>query len=79
VIVDGEVHGDIDAQSEITLRRTARVHGDLTTEGIVIERGAKLEGRITIGPATAAAPALADPAAAKPLAPPKPAFAPPEA
>ena len=49
VEIFGEVHGDIQARSEITLHKTARVHGDMTTEGIVIEKGAKVEGRITIG------------------------------
>lgn len=50
VVIDGEIHGDIEARSEITLSKTARVYGDLMTEGIAIERGAKVEGRITIGP-----------------------------
>jgi cytoskeletal protein CcmA (bactofilin family) len=59
VIIDGEVHGDIEARTEITLRKSARVYGDLRTEGIVIERGAKVEGQITIGPSSSAAPTLA--------------------
>ena len=49
VVIFGEVHGDIEASSEITLHKTARVFGDMNTEGIVIEKGAKVEGRITIG------------------------------
>ncbi|MFQ5416883.1 MAG: polymer-forming cytoskeletal protein [Myxococcota bacterium] len=49
VSVAGEVKGDISASSKITLRATARVVGDLSTPGIVIEEGAKLEGRIHIG------------------------------
>lgn len=49
VIVSGEVRGDICARRKITLDRTARVTGDLETPGIVIEEGAKLEGRIWIG------------------------------
>lgn len=49
VLVAGEVKGDIMADRKITLERTARVTGDLATPGIVIEEGAKLEGRITIG------------------------------
>ncbi len=50
VIICGEVKGDIVADRKITLQRTARVTGDLTTPGIVIEEGAKLEGRIVIRP-----------------------------
>ena len=54
VVIDGEIHGDIEARSEIMLSKTARVYGDIMTEGIVIERGAKVEGRITIGPVKSA-------------------------
>jgi cytoskeletal protein CcmA (bactofilin family) len=49
VVIAGEVKGDIAARSKITLERTARVTGDLCTPGIVIQEGAKLEGRIMIG------------------------------
>ena len=49
VIVSGTVKGDISAKRKISLLRTARVTGDLATPGIVIEEGAKLEGRIVIG------------------------------
>jgi cytoskeletal protein CcmA (bactofilin family) len=49
VVISGEVKGDISAKRKITLESTARVTGDLATPGIVIEEGAKLEGRIVIG------------------------------
>ncbi len=49
VAISGEVKGDITARRKITLDSTARVVGDLCTPGIVIEEGAKLEGRIMIG------------------------------
>lgn len=49
VVIAGEVKGDITARSKITLERSARVTGDLCTPGIVIQEGAKLEGRIMIG------------------------------
>jgi cytoskeletal protein CcmA (bactofilin family) len=49
VQVSGEVRGNITARCKITLDRTARVTGNLATPGIVIEEGAKLEGRIVIG------------------------------
>ena len=48
-MIAGEVKGDIEAKRKITLEGTARVTGDLATPGIVIEEGAKLEGRIVIG------------------------------
>jgi cytoskeletal protein CcmA (bactofilin family) len=49
VVIAGEVKGDITARRKITLEATARVTGDLTTPGIVIQEGARLEGRIMIG------------------------------
>ena len=49
VVIAGQVKGDINARSKITLEKTASVTGDLCTPGIVIQEGAKLEGRIMIG------------------------------
>jgi cytoskeletal protein CcmA (bactofilin family) len=49
IAIAGEIKGDIKAKRKITLESTARVTGDLATPGIVIEEGAKLEGRIVIG------------------------------
>jgi cytoskeletal protein CcmA (bactofilin family) len=49
VVIAGEVQGDIKARRKITLESTARVIGDLSTPGIVIQEGARLEGRIVIG------------------------------
>jgi cytoskeletal protein CcmA (bactofilin family) len=59
VEIEGELHGDIEARGEITLHKTARVFGDMTTEGIVVEKGAKVEGRIIIGAVAGSAPASA--------------------
>lgn len=56
VIVAGEVQGDISARRKITLEPTARVQGNLCTPGIVIQEGAKLEGRIMIDADQDAAP-----------------------
>ena len=71
VQVSGEVRGNITARCKITLDRTARVTGDLATPGIVIEEGAKLEGRIVIGsdekPAQASKPAEQPRTEAKPV------------
>jgi cytoskeletal protein CcmA (bactofilin family) len=68
VVVAGEVNGDVTATRKVTLEKTGRVNGNLCTPGIVIQEGAKLEGRITIGEeavpeAKAAAKAEAKPAA----------------
>ena len=69
VVIAGEVRGDIKARRKITLESTARVTGDLTTPGIVIQEGARLEGRIMIGGAPPAEAAQAP--APKPRAPEK--------
>lgn len=76
VVVAGEVKGDIKASRKITLEATARVTGNLTTPGIVIQEGARLEGRIMIGGGPA--PEVAPPPAAKPRAPEKAPGVPPE-
>jgi cytoskeletal protein CcmA (bactofilin family) len=73
VVIAGEVRGDIAAKRKITLEGTARVTGDLATPGIVIEEGAKLEGRIVIGgeeqPAAKKQPAARPAATARESAP----------
>jgi cytoskeletal protein CcmA (bactofilin family) len=66
VVIAGQVKGDINARSKITLDKTACVTGDLCTPGIVIQEGAKLEGRIMIGSDEARA---ADKPAARATAP----------
>jgi cytoskeletal protein CcmA (bactofilin family) len=55
VQIAGKIEGDISACRKITLERSAVVLGNLTTPGIVIEEGAKLQGRIVIGSDTAEA------------------------
>ena len=54
VIISGEVNGDIDAQRQITLHKTARVNGSLRTARLAIEDGAQIEGRIEMGPSVGA-------------------------
>jgi len=48
VEVLGTLHGDIDAQKKITIRKGGRLVGDLRTPAIVIEDGAYFMGRIEI-------------------------------
>lgn len=49
VIVCGEVEGDIQANQQVTLHKTARVHGDLRTAALVVEEGAELNGQVDMG------------------------------
>jgi cytoskeletal protein CcmA (bactofilin family) len=45
VVIRGAVVGDIYASREVVLHPTARLHGDVETPSLVIERGAFFEGR----------------------------------
>ncbi len=44
----GTAHGDLEATSKITIRKGARLVGDLRAPGIVIEEGAYVKGKIEI-------------------------------
>jgi cytoskeletal protein CcmA (bactofilin family) len=44
VTIEGEVNGDVVASSSVELRPTARLHGDVETPTLSIERGALFEG-----------------------------------
>ncbi|MGE5235747.1 MAG: bactofilin family protein [Acidobacteriota bacterium] len=46
VTVEGEVTGNLRADEHVVLRSTAKVEGDLTAPGVVIEDGAVFRGRI---------------------------------
>ena len=49
VVVYGAVEGEIRAKRKITLHKNAKVTGEMQTAGIVVEEGARVRGRITIG------------------------------
>jgi cytoskeletal protein CcmA (bactofilin family) len=44
----GTVHGNLEATSKITIRKGARLIGDLRAPGILIEEGAYVKGKIEI-------------------------------
>jgi len=48
VVVAGTVHGNVEAETRITLRTGANLVGDIKTAGIVIEDGAYFKGGIDI-------------------------------
>ena len=43
------MQGDVLANRQVTLHKTARVVGDIHTVGLVIEEGAVLNGKIEMG------------------------------
>ena len=63
VIISGEVKGDVVASSQITLHKSARVSGNLTTASLVVEEGSELNGQIKMGKVPAADKALKRPEA----------------
>ena len=48
IVVDGTVHGNVEAVQRIVLRKGAHLVGDVKTAGIVIEDGAYFKGGIDI-------------------------------
>jgi len=48
VDIAGEVKGDVVVSGVLTLRKTARVRGDLTVSKLVIEEGAMFSGQCTM-------------------------------
>lgn len=70
IVVQGTIHGNVDASERIEIRKDAKVVGDIKTARIVIEDGAFLKGNIDIikpeAPKPAAAPPRPQPAPAAP-------------
>ncbi len=53
VVVSGNVVGNIQAQEQVVLHKSACVSGDIETPSIVIEKGAVFNGRLSMGEAGA--------------------------
>jgi cytoskeletal protein CcmA (bactofilin family) len=51
VIVHGTVTGDIQASARLELHATSRIEGDVTAGSLVVQEGAVLNGRCTMGTA----------------------------
>ena len=46
VIIEGAVNGNIKARSSVELRRSAKVHGDIETPSLSLEKGVSLNGAV---------------------------------
>ncbi|MDG2049662.1 MAG: polymer-forming cytoskeletal protein [Myxococcota bacterium] len=55
VVVSGSVIGDIEATEQVTLHKTARVEGNLSTPSVVIEEGAVFNGHLAMKAASESA------------------------
>ena len=52
VVVHGTIKGDINASAHLTLAKTARVKGALTTPRLRLEDGAMVSGEVMVGEST---------------------------
>ena len=50
VVIVGSVVGDVEARRDVVLHTGARLHGDVRTPSLVIERGAFFNGRTEMAP-----------------------------
>jgi cytoskeletal protein CcmA (bactofilin family) len=48
VVVQGKLEGNVQASDRVELRKSAVLHGDISTQRISIEEGAYLKGKIDI-------------------------------
>lgn len=48
VVIQGKLHGSVNASERVDLRMSAVVTGDVTTQRIAIEEGAFLKGKVDI-------------------------------
>ena len=55
LLIDGEVEGNLTAEEQIVLRKSARVKGDMTSPRVTIEDGARFKGSIDMDPKPARA------------------------
>lgn len=54
LMIDGYVHGDVQAKTRVVVSRTGRVVGNIKTPSLTLEFGAFFEGRCTMEEATPA-------------------------
>ena len=45
-VVHGELHGNVITRSKLEIRKTGRIHGDVTTPVLLVEEGAVFNGAI---------------------------------
>jgi cytoskeletal protein CcmA (bactofilin family) len=48
-IIEGTIHGDVQISSILTLKSTAIITGDLTTNKLIVESGATINGQCSMG------------------------------
>ena len=48
VVLDGEVHGSVDAQERLEIQASAVVHGDLHAPRLIVHEGAVIDGDVSM-------------------------------
>ncbi len=49
LVLSGKMHGEVEASQKVVLHKTANMQGDVKTPVLVVEEGAVLEGKLTMG------------------------------
>jgi cytoskeletal protein CcmA (bactofilin family) len=69
IVIQGSIHGNVDATDKIDIKKEAKLVGDIKTSRIVIEDGAYFKGSIDISKPNVAAKPVPAPAAQTSTAP----------
>ena len=48
ILIEGRIHGNLEASEKIDIRKTGTLEGDIVTVGISIEEGAMFRGSVDI-------------------------------
>lgn len=49
LVLSGTIRGEVDAKEKVVLHKTAQLIGNIKTPSLVVEEGAKLEGKLDMG------------------------------
>lgn len=49
LVLSGRIRGEVSARDKVVLHKTADLQGDIRTPVLVVEEGAVLEGKLTMG------------------------------
>lgn len=53
-VVSGTIEGNLTVEKRLDLKSTAKIKGDLVSETLSVESGARIDGKLTIGSKTSA-------------------------
>jgi cytoskeletal protein CcmA (bactofilin family) len=57
ICVEGEVHGNLFGEDQVTIRKSGKVRGNVTSPRVSLEDGSKFKGAIDMNPPPPASPA----------------------